>query len=106
MLPVNVGAEDLTSSPFCGDTVAGAVTLRVLPSGVARGRSQVVAQYARQFDGKVRGYSFGDLQIKGGRAGRLYAFLDLHQSLRADPRLPSVPFQMRFPLMTNCRNTR
>jgi hypothetical protein len=44
--------------------------LRVLPSGVARGRSQVVAQYARQFDGKVRGYSFGDLQIKGGRAGR------------------------------------
>jgi hypothetical protein len=44
--------------------------LRVLPSGVARGRSQVVAQYARQFDGKVRDYSFGDLQIKGGRAGR------------------------------------
>jgi serine/threonine-protein kinase len=44
--------------------------LRVLPAGVARGRSQVVAQYARQFDGKVRGYTFGDLQITGGSAGR------------------------------------
>jgi serine/threonine-protein kinase len=44
--------------------------LRVLPSGVARGRSQVVAQYAQQFDGKVKGYTFTDLQIKGGSAGR------------------------------------
>jgi hypothetical protein len=44
--------------------------LRVLPSGVARGRSQVVAQYARQFDGKVRGYTFTDLSVEGGRAGR------------------------------------
>jgi serine/threonine-protein kinase len=44
--------------------------LRVLPSGVARGRQQVVAQYARQFDGKVRGYTFSDLSVTGGSAGR------------------------------------
>jgi serine/threonine-protein kinase len=44
--------------------------LRVLPSGVAHGREQVVAQYARQFDGKVRGYTFTDLTVTGGSAGR------------------------------------
>ena len=43
---------------------------------------------------------------RGARQGRLYAFLDLHQSLRGDPRLPSVPLQTRFRLTTNCRNTR
>jgi hypothetical protein len=41
-----------------------------------------------------------------GREGRLYAFLDLNQSLRGVPKLPSVPFPTRFPLMTNCRNTK
>jgi superfamily I DNA/RNA helicase len=40
-----------------------------------------------------------------GRAGRLYAFLDLHQSLRGDPQLPSVPLPTHFRLLTNCRNT-
>lgn len=44
--------------------------LRVLPSGVARGREPVVAQYARQFDGKVRGYELSGLQARGGSAGR------------------------------------
>jgi hypothetical protein len=43
---------------------------------------------------------------RGARHGRLYAFLDLHQSLRGDPRLPSVPLQTKFRLTTNCRNTR
>lgn len=43
---------------------------------------------------------------RGGRGGRLYAFLDLHQSLRGEPRLPPVPLPVRFPLTTNCRNTR
>lgn len=42
----------------------------------------------------------------GGRNGRLYAFLDLHQSLRGSPRLPEVPLAVRFRLTTNCRNTR
>jgi serine/threonine-protein kinase len=44
--------------------------LRVLPSGVARGRETVVAQYDRQFDGKVRGYELSHLQVTGGTAGR------------------------------------
>jgi superfamily I DNA and RNA helicase len=43
---------------------------------------------------------------KAGRAGRLYAFLDLHQSLRSEPQLPPVPLQAQFRLTTNCRNTR
>jgi hypothetical protein len=43
---------------------------------------------------------------RGARQGRLYAFLDLHQSLRGDPRLPAVPLETRFRLTTNCRNTR
>lgn len=41
-----------------------------------------------------------------GRGGRLYAFLDLNQSLRGDPRPPSVPFNTKFRLLTNCRNTK
>jgi hypothetical protein len=44
--------------------------LRVLPTGVARGREDVVAQYASQFDGKVRSYTLSDLQVSGGSAGR------------------------------------
>jgi serine/threonine-protein kinase len=44
--------------------------LRVLPSGVAHGRETVVAQYNRQFDGKVRGYDLSGLQVTGGSAGR------------------------------------
>jgi hypothetical protein len=44
--------------------------LRVLPSGVARGRDTVVAQYNRQFDGKVRGYTLSNLAVTGGSAGR------------------------------------
>ncbi len=43
---------------------------------------------------------------RGGRAGRLYAFLDLHQSLRREPRIPPMPLQTRFHLTANCRNTR
>lgn len=42
----------------------------------------------------------------GGRTGRLYAFLDLHQSLRAAGELPPVPLPTRFRLGTNCRNTK
>jgi hypothetical protein len=41
-----------------------------------------------------------------GRKGRLYAFLDLNQSLRRAPKLPLVPLPTRFTLMTNCRNTK
>jgi serine/threonine-protein kinase len=44
--------------------------LRVLPSGVARGRQAVVAQYTRQFDGKVRDYSLSGLEVTAGTAGR------------------------------------
>lgn len=43
---------------------------------------------------------------RGGRDGRLYAFLDLHQSLRGEARLPPVPFSTKFSLTTNCRNTK
>jgi superfamily I DNA and RNA helicase len=41
-----------------------------------------------------------------GRAGRLYAFHDLNQSLRSTAKLPPVPFPTRFRLSTNCRNTK
>jgi serine/threonine-protein kinase len=44
--------------------------LRVLPAGVARGRETVVAQYNRQFDGKVRSYDLSGLDVTGGTAGR------------------------------------
>jgi serine/threonine-protein kinase len=47
--------------------------LRVLPGGVARGRDAVVAQYRRQFDGKVRSYTLSGLQARGGTAGRASA---------------------------------
>lgn len=40
------------------------------------------------------------------RAGRLYAFLDLNQSLRGAAKLPPIPLPTRFRLTTNCRNTK
>jgi hypothetical protein len=43
---------------------------------------------------------------RAGREGRLYAFLDLNQSLRGTAKLPPMPFPTRFPLNTNCRNTK
>lgn len=43
---------------------------------------------------------------KAGRSGRLYVFLDLNQSLRREPQLPSVPLPAKFKLLTNCRNTK
>lgn len=42
----------------------------------------------------------------GGHTGRLYAFLDLNQSLRPEASLPPLSFSTRLPLFTNCRNTR
>jgi hypothetical protein len=44
--------------------------VRVLPGGRSEGRDQVVDQYTRQFDGKVKGYDLQDLTVTGGRAGR------------------------------------
>jgi hypothetical protein len=44
--------------------------VRVLPGGRSEGRDQVVEQYRRQFDGKVKGYDLDDLTVTGGRAGR------------------------------------
>jgi hypothetical protein len=44
--------------------------VRVLPGGRSEGRDQVVDQYRRQFDGKVKGYELEDLTVTGGRAGR------------------------------------
>lgn len=41
-----------------------------------------------------------------GRGGGLYVFLDLHQSLRGESEAPPVSGLIRFPLVTNCRNTR
>lgn len=43
---------------------------------------------------------------RAGRSGRVYAFLDLDQSLRGAARLPPVPLPARFRLTTNCRNTK
>jgi len=44
---------------------------RVLPTGVAHGRDQVVAEYARQFeDNATERYELEDLEVLGGRAGR------------------------------------
>lgn len=43
---------------------------------------------------------------RGGRQGRLFAFLDLHQSLRGSASLPPVDLPTRFRLTTNCRNTK
>jgi hypothetical protein len=43
----------------------------VLPAGVAHGRSQVVAEYERQFRAQdTRRYELDDLQAQGGLAGR------------------------------------
>jgi hypothetical protein len=42
----------------------------MLPGGRAQGREQVLNQYTRQFDGKVRSYDLNDLTVTGGRAGR------------------------------------
>ncbi len=44
---------------------------RVLPDGVARGRGEVVRQYATQFrDNATQSYDLEDLTVRGGRAGR------------------------------------
>lgn len=43
---------------------------------------------------------------RAGKAGRLYAFLDMNQSLRGTARRPPVHLAARFPLTTNCRNTK
>jgi serine/threonine-protein kinase len=44
--------------------------VRVLPGGRSEGREQVLDQYTRQFDGKVKGYDLENLTVTGGRAGR------------------------------------
>jgi superfamily I DNA/RNA helicase len=43
---------------------------------------------------------------RAGKSGRLYAFLDMNQSLRRTATLPPVPLPARFRLTTNCRNTK
>jgi serine/threonine protein kinase len=43
---------------------------RVLPGGRSNGRDEVVAQYKRQFDGRVKSYDLDDLTVTGGRVGR------------------------------------
>ena len=43
---------------------------------------------------------------RDGRKGRLFAFLDLHQSLRGEANLPPIEIPTRFRLTTNCRNTK
>ncbi|MEO8689913.1 MAG: hypothetical protein ABI611_17085, partial [Solirubrobacteraceae bacterium] len=44
---------------------------RVLPTGVARGRSRVVGEYERQFRSQdTRGYALDNLEAHGGRVGR------------------------------------
>jgi serine/threonine-protein kinase len=44
--------------------------VRVLPGGRSEGREQVLDQYTRQFDGKVKSYDLENLTVTGGRAGR------------------------------------
>jgi serine/threonine-protein kinase len=44
--------------------------VRVLPGGRSEGREQVLDQYTRQFDGKVKGYNLENLTVTGGKAGR------------------------------------
>jgi hypothetical protein len=45
--------------------------VRVLPSGVARGRARVVREYESQFRAQdTQGYELDDLTVQGGRAGR------------------------------------
>jgi Domain of unknown function (DUF4440) len=60
------GAEDPAALRA---TLARDVT-RVLPGGRSTGRDEVVEQYRRQFDGKVKGYDLDDLTVTGGRVGR------------------------------------
>jgi hypothetical protein len=43
---------------------------------------------------------------RAGKDGRLFAFLDLNQSLRGVAKPPPVPLPVRFRLTTNCRNTK
>lgn len=43
---------------------------------------------------------------KNGKDGSLYAFMDINQSFRDEKNSPPVNFQTRFPLRTNCRNTK
>ena len=45
---------------------------RFLPGGVARGRAKIVTEYERQFRAQeTRGYELDDLDVQGGRAGRV-----------------------------------
>ena len=60
------GAEDPAALRA---TLARDVT-RVLPGGRSHGRDDVVDQYKRQFDGRVKGYDLEDLTVTGGRIGR------------------------------------
>jgi Protein kinase domain/Domain of unknown function (DUF4440) len=46
--------------------------VRVLPGGRSEGRDQVVAQYERQFDGRVVDYELDDLEVSGSRASGAY----------------------------------
>jgi superfamily I DNA/RNA helicase len=43
---------------------------------------------------------------RDGEASRLFAFLDMNQSLRGVAERPPVPLPARFRLTTNCRNTK
>jgi superfamily I DNA/RNA helicase len=43
---------------------------------------------------------------RAGQKGRLYAFLDMNQSLRGTAKRPPVPLPSQFSLTTNCRNTK
>ncbi|HEX5619883.1 MAG TPA: protein kinase [Solirubrobacteraceae bacterium] len=60
------GAED----PAALRATLARDVMRVLPGGRSNGRDQVVDQYKRQFDGKVKDYELGDLTVTGGRVGR------------------------------------
>jgi len=50
-------------------TLARDIT-RVLPGGRSQGRDEVVDQYKRQFDGKVKSYDLDNLTVTGGKVGR------------------------------------
>ena len=72
-------AQDFAQAYEAEDTAGLRRTLtpgvmRVLPSGVARGRTRVVGEYRSQFRGQeTKGYELDDLSVRGGRAGRASA---------------------------------
>ena len=72
-------AQDFAQAYEAEDTAGLRRTLtpgvmRVLPSGVARGRARVVGEYRSQFRGQeTKGYELDDLSVRGGRAGRASA---------------------------------